>query len=86
MYHASVPCPAHDLRLLAFSCTTTLVPGSTIGVALKSKLPCNVAYADRDGLRLADRNRLIVMLHCGNRRSHSLAGKLGSQVCNPAIK
>ena len=58
MYHASVPCPAHDNLLFGFSCTTTLVPGGDIGVALKLKLPNNYAYAERDRLRLADLNTL----------------------------
>ena len=86
MYHASVPCPAHDLRLLDFSWTTILVPGGAIGVALKSKIPCKAAYADKEGLRLADLKRFMVMLHCGISRSHSLAGTLGSHVCMPAMR
>ena len=86
MYHASVPCPAHDNLLFSFSCTTALVPGGAIGVALKLKLPNNAAYAERVGLRLADLNKLMVILHCGRSRSHSLQGDFGSQVYNPAIR
>ena len=86
MYHASVPCPTHDNLLFGFSCTTTLVPGGTIGVALKLKFPNNTAYAERDRLRLADLNKLIVILHCGRSRSHSLEGNFGSQVYNHAIR
>ena len=85
MYHASVTFPAHDNLLFAFSCTTTLVPGGAIGVALKLKLPNNSAYAEIDRLRLADLNKLMVIFHCGRSRSHSLEGNFGSQVYNPAI-
>ena len=71
--------------LFAFSCTTTLVLGGAIGVALKLKFPNNSAYAERDGLRLYDLNKLMAILHCGRSRSHSLEGNFGSQVYNPAI-
>ena len=57
-----------------------------MGVALKSKFPFRAVYADSDGLRLDKRNKLIVMLHCGRIRSHSLDGNLGSHVYNPAIR
>ena len=86
MYHASVPCPAHDNLLFGFSCTTTLVPGGAIGVTLNLKLPNNYAYAERDRLHLADLNTLMVILHCGRIRSHSLEGNFGSQVYIPAIR
>ena len=86
MYHDSVPCTAHDNLLFAFSCTTTLVPGGAIGVALNLKFPNNTAYAERDGLRISDLNKLMVILHCGSSRSHSREGNFGSQVYNPAIR
>ena len=85
MYHASVLCLAHDNMLFGFSCTTTLVPGGAIGVALKSKFPNNAAYAERDGFRLDDLNKLMGIIHCGRSQSHSLGGDFGSQVYNPAI-
>ena len=85
MYHASVACPAHDKLLFGFSCTTTLVLGGAIGVAVKLKFSNNAAYAEKDGMRLADLNKLMVILHCGRSRSHSLEGNFGSQVYNPAI-
>ena len=86
MYHASVPCPVHDNLLFAFSCITTLVPGGAIGIALKLKLTNNAAYAERYRLHLADLNKLMVILHCGRSRYHSLEGNFGSQVYNPAIR
>ena len=63
MYHVSVPWSMHDFLLSSFSCITTLGPGGAIGVLLKSKLPSNAAYADKDGLRRDDRKKMIVMLH-----------------------
>ena len=39
------------------------MPGGARGVALKSKFPKRAAYADRDGFRLAERNKLSVILH-----------------------
>ena len=86
MYHPSVPCPAHVFLLLDFSCTTTLVPGGAIGVALKLKLPSNAANADSEGFRQDERNKLMVILHCGISLSHSLDGNLGLQVYKPATK
>ena len=72
--------------LFAFSCTTTLVPGGAIGIALKLKLPNNAAYSEIYGFRLVDLNTLMVILHCGRSRSRSLEGNFGSQVYNPAIR
>ena len=86
MYHASVPCPFHDNLLFVFSCTTTLVPGGAIVVALKLNLPNISAYAEREGLRLADLNKLMVLLQCGRSRSHYLEGNFGSQVYNSGIR
>ena len=86
MYHPSVPFPAHDNLLFGFSCTTNLVPGGAIGVALKLKFPNNAAYAERDGLRLADLNKLMIILHYGRSQSHSLEGNFRSQVYNPLIR
>ena len=86
MYHASVPCPAHDNLLFSFSCTTILVPGGAIDVSLKLKLPNNSAYAERDILRLSDLNKLVVILLCGRSQSHSLEVNFGFQVYNPAIR
>ena len=86
MYHASVPCPSHDNLLFAFLCTTTLVPGGDIGVALKLNLTNDAAYAEIDGLRHANLNKLMVILHCGRSRSQSLEENFGSQVYNPAIR
>ena len=57
-----------------------------MGVELKSKFPLSAAYADSDGLCLDERNKLIVMLHCGRSWSHFLDGNLGSHVYNPAIR
>ena len=86
MYHTSVPYPAHDNLLFGFSCTTTLVPGGEIGVALKFKLTNNAAYTERYGLSLSNLNKLMVILHYGRSRSHSLKGNFVSQVYNPAIR
>ena len=86
MYHASVPCPAHENLLFGFSCTTTLVPGGAIGVVLKLKFPNNTSYAEGDGFRLADLNILMVIFHCDRSRSHSLEGDFESQVYNSAIR
>ena len=86
MYHASVPCPSYDNLLFDFSCTTTLVQGGAIGVALNLKFPNNASYAERDGLRLADLNKLMGILHCGRNQLHSLERNFGSQVYNPEIR
>ena len=57
-----------------------------MGVLLKSNFPKSDAYADNDGLRLADLNKFNVMLYWGRSRSHSLDGIFGSQVYNPAMR
>ena len=49
-------------------------PGGARGFRLKSWFPKMMAWAERFGWRQDDRSRLIVRLHCGMRRSHSVAG------------
>ena len=63
-----------------------LVPGGAMGVLLKLKFLNSDAYADSDGLCLADHNKFNVMLHWGSIRSHSLDGDFGSQVYTPAMR
>ena len=57
-----------------------------MGVALKSKFPFSAVYAANDGFLRDERNKLIVILHCGRSWSHYLDGKLGSHVYSPVIK
>ena len=57
-----------------------------MGVALKSKLPCNEVYADNDGCRRDDRSRFKVSEHCVIKRSHSLRGNCVSHMHNPVIR
>ena len=86
MYQAPTPCIPQDFRLFGFRCIVVLVPGGASGVALKSKLPYVAAYADKDGFRLDDLSKLIVMFALGISLSHSSAGKFVSQMNNPVIK
>ena len=64
----------------------TLVPGGTIGVAEKLKLPKMAACAEREGLRREDLTRFSVIIAWGRRRSHSAMGYLGSHVHKSAIR
>ena len=86
IYQASTPCTPQNFRLFRFRCTFFLVPGGDSGVTLKSKLPYVAAYADKDGFRLDDLNKLIVMFAWGINLSHSFAGKFVSQIHKPVIK
>ena len=53
--------------------TLVLVPGAVSGVVLKLKFPYVAAYADKEGLRLDDLNKLIVIVACGINLPHSFA-------------
>ena len=86
MYQASTPCTPQDFRLVGFRCVIIHVTGGSSGVALKSKLPYIAAYADKDGFRLDDLSKLIMMFAWGISLSYSLAGKFVSQMHNPVIK
>ena len=79
IYQASVPWLAHDSLLLIFSWKTSLVPSGTIGVLLKSKFTNMDAYADSDGLCLADLNKFNVMFNCDSSWPHYLEGNLGQK-------
>ena len=66
--------------------TITLVPGGTIGVTLKLKLPCMYAYTDSFGFIRAERSSLRVILAWGINLSHSVRGKSGSVPTRPDLK
>eukprot|EP00957_Ditylum_brightwellii_P199022 15170759-Ditylum_brightwellii.AAC.1 len=60
MYHASVPCGAHDACLPGSSKMTAHVPGGASGTLLKLCGPSNIAWADSLGLIRACQRRLSV--------------------------
>ena len=62
------------------------VPGGTMGVAVKLKLPKMAACADGEGLRREDLTRFKVMVTCAGSRSHSETEKFGSHVHSPTIR
>ena len=82
----STPSTLQDFRLFGLKCTIILVPGGASGVTLKSKLVYVAAYADKDGFHLDDLSKFIVMVAWAISMSHSLAGKIVSQMHNPVIK
>ena len=83
MYQPSTACVDNEGRLEAALCTKTLVTGGARGVALKSKFPFMVAWAERLGLVREERSRLRVSNAWGMRQSHYWDGKLGSQEASP---
>ena len=62
------------------------MPGTAIGVLLKSSVPNMHAWADKFGCLRDERRWLMVMSHWGRRRSHSARGKDGSQEARPEMK
>ena len=72
-------------RLFSLRCKTVLVPGDTIGVALKSKFPYVAAYADKEGFRLDDLSKFIVIVAWGINLSHSFPGKFVPHIHNLVI-
>ena len=86
MYQASIPCSPQDFHLFGFRCTIVLFPIGASGVALKSKLLYVAAYVDKDGFRLDDLSKLIVIVTWGIILSHSFAGKFVSHMHNPVIR
>ena len=86
MYHVSTPCTPQDFRLFSLRCTIVLVFGGASGFSLKSKLPYVAAYTDKEGFRLDDLSKFIVIVAWGISLSHSFAGKFVSHIHNPVIR
>ena len=83
MYEPSTAWVENKGRLEAASWTKTLVTGGERGVALKSKFPFMVEWAERLGFMLEERSILRMRTAWGMRRSNSWDGKLGSQEASP---
>ena len=86
MYHTSIPCTLHVPLFCDLVCSNTLVPDGASGVALKSKLLMNAAYAERKRFLLDDFKRFKFSCACGIRQSHSLAGNRVLQRHNPVMR
>ena len=64
---------------------TTLDPGGAKGVLLKSNFPKRYAYADKFGFTVDGHGKFKVRKACGRRGSHSIIGKSGRRVDDPAL-
>ena len=81
-----MPWGSQDSRWEGLSWRTTLVPGGSKGVLLKSKTPSSTVCADSWGCRQEARIMFNVMVACGNKRHHRCMVNCESVLHNPAMK
>jgi hypothetical protein len=85
-YHTYSPWGAHDLRAFGLTCATTLVPGISKGVWLKSNCPNSWVAADIGGLMQDVRMSFKVSMACGRSSHHKYMGNFLSTENSPATK
>ena len=71
---------------VGFECIIILVPGGAINILLRLCTPLIHAHADNLGLIWEVRNKLIIISLYLNNLFHSVMGKSGSYVANPASR
>ena len=76
MKKPSVPLLAHEPLFIGLSCTSTLHPAGSMGVAMQLKWPLSMVCADSSGLSLDGLSMFGVSSVCCRSGSQSMEGKL----------